>query len=145
MKDEIGSDHLPILIKIKRQEKTNAKRKTFWNYRKANWNEYARVTDNGFSLIDVTIDSIDKISADICQAISAAAKSTIPQGSHKKFKPFWTPELHTAIKARRQARNAVQKNPSAENRKNNNKCTAKVRLSDKHWEKNQVEKYLQPA
>ena len=136
VKDEIGSDHLPILIKIKKQEKSNVKRKTFWNYRKANWTEYARLADNAFSLIDVSKDSIDKISADICQAISATAKKTIPQGSIKKFKPFWNTELHTAIKDRRQARKAVQKNPSPENRKNYNKCSAKVRLLTHTGERN---------
>ena len=128
MKDNLGGDHLPLLIKIASQKKSDAKRKTFWNYRKANWSEYARMADDEFNLIDVSKDPIDKISTDICQAISVAAKKTIPQGSYKKFKPFWDQELHAAIKARNLARKAAQKNPSPENRKNYNKCTAKVRV-----------------
>ena len=128
VKDNLGGDHLPLLIKIASQKKGDDKRKTFWNYRKANWSEYARIVDDEFNLIDVSKDPIDKISTDICQAISVAAKKTIPQGSYKKFKPFWDQDLHAAIKARNLARKAAQKNPSPENRKNYNKCTAKVRV-----------------
>ena len=62
------------------------------------------------SLISL-IYTIDKISTDICHAISVAAKKTIPQGSYKKFKPFWDQDLHAAIKARNLARKAAQKIP----------------------------------
>ena len=47
---------------------------------------------------------IDRVSTDICQAISAAAKKTIPRGSVKKYKPFFSKELNTAIIARQHAR-----------------------------------------
>ena len=128
VKDFIGSDHDPNLIKISRQKKAKVKRRTFWNYGKAKWDDYARTVDEGFSSIDVTNSPIDKVSSAICHAISEAAKKTIPQGSHKKYKPFWSKELKAAIKARQEARKAVKDNPTPENRTNYNKHTAKVRL-----------------
>ena len=45
VKDDLGSDHRPNLIKIKTKKRPEVKRKTFWNYRKAKWLEYARATD----------------------------------------------------------------------------------------------------
>ena len=128
VKDDIGSDHYPILIKIKRQTKPKAKRKTFWNYRKAKWLEYAKATDEEFEQLDIAQNTIDKSSQDICQAISTAAKKTIPRGSLRKFKPFWNKELDSAVRERQKARKAVEKNPSSNNRINYNKCTARVRL-----------------
>ena len=37
--DDIGSDHLPILttIDLRQQKRSRAQRKTFWNFKKANW------------------------------------------------------------------------------------------------------------
>ena len=129
--DGMGSDHDPLLIKIKKQKKSEAKRKTFWNYRKAQWLKYARATDEGFEKIDIANNNIDKVSTDICQAISTAAKQTIPRGSFKKYKPFWSQDLQTAINERQKARKAMKQNPSTENRINYNRCTAKVRLLTK--------------
>ena len=55
----IGSDHRPNLNKSKRKKRPGLKRKTFWNYRKAKWLEYARATNEGFDKIDITNGTID--------------------------------------------------------------------------------------
>ena len=125
--DSIGSDHLPILTKLIRKNKPDSQRKTFWNYRKAKWNNYARIADEEFSKIDISNKPTDEVSTDICQAILTAAKKAIPQGSFKKYKPFWSKDLSAAINARKQARKAVAKDPNPKNRTNYNKYTAKVR------------------
>ena len=70
--DDIGSDHRPILIKIKTLQKTEIRRKTFWNYRKAKWNDYARTTDDGMDMVDIAAPSMDKVSLYICSVISQA-------------------------------------------------------------------------
>ena len=49
VKDHLGSDHRPNLIKIL----------------KAKWLEYAGATDEGFDKISITNGSIDKVSKDI--------------------------------------------------------------------------------
>ena len=133
--DDIGSDHRPILIKIGKLQKTEIRRKTFWNYKKANLKEYARITDDGMNKIDIATPSLDKVSSDICSVISKASIETIPRGNYKKYKPFWNKELKAAVHARRQARKKVEKDPTAENRNNYNKLTAKVRFLTRQWKK----------
>ena len=43
--DDIGSDHLPILttIDLRQQKWSRAQRKTFWNFKKANWKAYTDI------------------------------------------------------------------------------------------------------
>ena len=60
--DDIGSDHRPILIKIEKLQKTEIRRKTYWNYKKAKWNDYARITDDGMDKVDIATASLDKVS-----------------------------------------------------------------------------------
>ena len=126
--EDIGSDHRPILIKIEKLQKTEVRRKTYWNYKKAKWNDYARITDDGMDKVNIATASLDKVSSDICSVISKASKRTIPRGSFKKYKPFWNKDLKITVNARRQARKKVEKEPSAKNRNNYNKLTAKVRF-----------------
>ena len=126
--DDIGSDHRPILIEIKKQQRTEIRRRTFWNYRKAKWNDYARITDEGMNKVDIAALSMDKVSSEICSVIFKASKQAIPRGSFKKFKPFWDKNLKAAVCARREARKKVEKDPTPENRTNYNKHTAKVRF-----------------
>ena len=56
-----------------------------------------------------------------------AARKTIPRGSYKKFKPFWTKELEETVILRREARKLVEKHPTPANKTNYNRLTAKVR------------------
>ena len=86
------------------------------------------MTDSEISKLDLDTLPVDKASSDICSIILKAAKKTIPQGHRKKYKPFWTAELQTAVKARRKARKTVAKCPTPENKTEYNRLTARVRL-----------------
>ena len=48
--DDIGSDHAPILITIERKPEGKLKepRRRYWNFGKANWNQYRAETDSEF-------------------------------------------------------------------------------------------------
>ena len=55
--DDLGSDHLPILISIKMERvKGKPTRKTAWNYSKADWDEYRTMTRDEHSKIDLNAD-----------------------------------------------------------------------------------------
>ena len=63
--DDIGSDHLPILTSIQKEFKLKPKiRRTFWNFKKASWNDFSAATDAGMGLVDIDNDSLDKVSSD---------------------------------------------------------------------------------
>ena len=87
--DDIGSDHKPTLITISNIEKPITKRRTFWNFRKADWKQYTSTVDVGMSQIDINATSIDQTSSMIVSTIMNAAEKSIPRGSVKKFKPYW--------------------------------------------------------
>ena len=126
--DDIGSDHLAILttIDLRQQKRSRAQRKTFWNFKKANWKAYREKTNIELENIDQN-QPIEQLCLSICSTTHAAAKKTVPQGIHKKFKAFWTSEISDAVKQRQKARKTAEKDPSTQNKREYNKLTAKVR------------------
>ena len=60
-------------------------------------------------LVDIDNDSLDKVSSDICKVILDAAKTNIPNGSVKKFRPYWTKDLEKTVLERRRAREKAKK------------------------------------
>ena len=124
---DIGSDHKPTKIVIENCGKADTKRKTFLNFRKANWKDFSTNLDHDMSLIDTNGSDLDNISNSIVSAILKAASKAIPRGSVKKFKPYWNQELQETVTLRRKARKVVESSPTPANRTNYNKLTAKVR------------------
>lgn len=140
--DDIGSDHLPILTTITQYGNTKPKtqRCTYWNFKKANWKEFGRITDAELEQIDQA-QPIEKLYSTTCKIILKAAKKTIPRGNRKKFKPFWTTEIGDVVKLRRKARKKMEKHPNLSNKREYNKLTAKVRhltksAKSKAWKEN---------
>ena len=128
VEETIGSDHSPILIKIENLVKSEPKRKSFWNFKRANWTKFAGITDEELSRIDTETQSIDKSFQEICSFILKAARESVPQGNFKKYKPFWNKDIQIAVRARRKARKKAAKQPTPENRAAYNRQTARVRL-----------------
>ena len=137
--DDVGSDHLPILITIKSKTKqVSKKRRTLWNFKKTNWKAYAAATDATLGHLDVTEGSEDEVCQKIIDNILKAAREHIPRGHRKRYKPFWNKELEETVKLRRKARKKAEKNPTPENKTAHNRLTAKVRLlvrkgKKDHW------------
>ena len=128
VEEDLGSDHLPILIKIENLVQPEVRRRTFWNFKRANWNEFARITDEELNNVDIEALSLDQTFSEICSTMLKAAKKTIPQGNLRKFKPFWTKDLENAVHARQKARKKAAKEPTPANKTEYNRQTAKVRL-----------------
>ena len=140
--DGIGSDHRPTMIStnIKSTKDGKTSRRTFWNFRKADWTAYAKKIDEEMENIDVLTPKVEDVYGKISSAILKTAKKTIPQGNHRKFKPFWNKDLDDAVKSREKARKILEKNRTQANKTNYNRLTAKVRLLTKkskrnHWKK----------
>jgi hypothetical protein len=124
--EDIGSDHKPILITIQAHKITKPKQKTLWNFLKANWTAYAKLTDNSLEKINMT-DTVEDIYNNITQCILQAAKTTIPRGCRRRYKNFWNPTLEKTIKERQEARKQVEKDPSRINKTLYNKLTTQTR------------------
>ena len=124
----IGGDHDPILISIVRQplDKPRKKRKCPWNFKKANWSLYGKLTDKAFTEIPAGM-SIEEAHKKICSSILECAKKAIPRGNRKKYKQFWSPELQEAVKERQHLRKVAIKDPCSDNKQAFNKATGKVR------------------
>ena len=109
--DDIGSDHRPTKIEILNGDSSETKRKTFWNFRRANWKGFADCLDNAMGQVDTKNGQIDEVATSIEAMTQEAARKNIPRGSYKKFKPFWTKELEDTVKERRKARKLLEKMP----------------------------------
>ena len=106
--DAVDSDHRPILTSILEKKKKSFKRKTKWNFRKADWTKYNEILEPKLNDILEADYSVDSLSEDISKAILDAAAQSIPKGCRKKFKPFWTEEIQEAVNLREKARKKLE-------------------------------------
>ena len=103
-----GSDHKPIILTVdmchKREQQPTFTR---WNYKKANWDLFATLTDQLAVKLNARSHKVDKVAKELTQHILNAAKRAIPRGARKNYRPYWTDELEQleaeVTEARRQA------------------------------------------
>ena len=131
----IGSDHLPILISIDMGKQPSQRKRSRWNFKKANWQKFRRELDTDLDIPTITRLDENEGNDYITKAILKAAKSSIPRGSVKKYSPFWTKELENAVTERHAARNMYESENSKENRTRYNKATAETKLLTKKLKK----------
>ena len=138
--DDLGSDHLPIIISIDlERERGRPRGRPAWNYSKADWDKFKTKSRELISQIDFEAD-IDTVLTNFSKAIINAAEKSVPRGFRAKFKIYWSGELDEAINKRRKAKKALIKNKNPENRKEFNKLSAKVKLISKMSKKQTWEK-----
>ena len=133
--DGMGSDHRPIITTISTPPALTHSQRTRWNFRKANWAEYRKTTEELLSCLEETEDT-DLFNEQVTTSILKAASQHIPQGSRKNFKPFWNGEIQAAVTEREKARQLLEKSPSPTTRTLYNKTCAKVKLTVKQSKKN---------
>ncbi|GFV78719.1 RNA-directed DNA polymerase from mobile element jockey [Trichonephila clavipes] len=95
----IGSDHLPILINVQINRKTVTSHKKFWNFKKANWDCFQRITEGSFDK-RTTMDNLEQEWHSFKQVIIHASKQSIPRGNFKHLKSYFQlrdPGLRTLI------------------------------------------------
>ncbi|GFX11344.1 transposable element Tcb2 transposase [Trichonephila clavipes] len=95
----IGSDHFPILTNVQINRKTVTSHKKFWNFKKANWDCFQRITEGSFDK-RTTMDNLEKEWHSFKQVIIHASKQSIPRGNFKHLKSYFQhrdPGLRTLI------------------------------------------------
>ena len=98
----LSSDHLPILISAPSGQSTDpGPRRTFTNFKKANWEEFTRLTEEAIRRLPAPVSCSGGIKP-LNDAITRAAKRSIPAGSRREYIPGLNPEAKDAL-ARRDA------------------------------------------
>lgn len=123
-----GSDHRPVKLAINLQYRPqNSTTFPRWNYKKADWNMFANLTDfytRGLKTDDL---NINRVTRNFNQAILKAASETIPRGARKNYRPYWTEELQELEDEVSSSRQETEENPTVENNINLKATTAKYR------------------
>jgi ribonuclease HI len=109
---DLGSDHYGLLFTIQGTQTATATNPLYiqrWNTSLANWDLFSKslqsyVTTSSLTpwqtLQDAPIDILDKAAQELTDAITAAAKASIPVSlPGAKPKPWWSPDLLTLRKA----------------------------------------------
>ena len=123
---DVGSDHLPSLIKLKNQMHRGEKNsRSSWNFKKANWHKYTceleqKLDTNSETLANQSTNECEKFLTD---TIMKCAKRNIPRGTVKRFKPFWNKELNDAVVRRQDQRERFRERPTISNRRKYNALT----------------------
>ena len=109
-----GSDHRPVLLRISTYiscESTLPR----WNYNKADWTLYSKLTDQVTKDIKVEGRDINKVVKDFNVSILTAAHMFIPRGARQNYKPYWSEELERLDEELSTARREAETNPSQDN------------------------------
>ena len=107
VKEELSSDHLPIVISVMEEEDKEAKarpRPPSWNWKKAKWDAYKEAIVQQLSGWKCTPNQIKKKTKEFTEALIVAAGAAIPRGRRKKFVPWWSQEAEEWAKRRNEAR-----------------------------------------
>ena len=112
-----GSDHRPILYRLETQDQPETpRREASWNYKKADWNKFAELTDKFCRDADISEqNNINYNAASFTTAILKAAHRSIPRGRRRDYKPFWSPKLQELHSQLSTARKQQEDDPTPEN------------------------------
>jgi len=109
--DDIGSDHLPIILSIQEMQ-VPVKRETKWAFKKARWDTFTSVLDD--ELCDMTkSEDINTAVDNLTKAIFSALNASVPRGCRSKAYFWWCDEVEVAVSARRKALKVMQQDNSA--------------------------------
>ena len=104
-----GSDHRPVKLVINLQYRPqNSKTFPRWNYKRAKWEEFSRLTDIYTKSVMTKDQNINRLAASFSQAILKAASDTIPRGARKNYRPYWTEELQVLEEQVEEARRMAE-------------------------------------
>ncbi|GFY44582.1 putative RNA-directed DNA polymerase from transposon BS [Trichonephila inaurata madagascariensis] len=85
--ENLGSDHLLILIELKKRQIVPTSNNKQWIFKKADWQSFTEAVDNGIKSIPLK-DSVDLNWCSFKEMILRAAKKYIPRGKLKNRKPY---------------------------------------------------------
>ena len=113
--DTLGSDHIPIILKIGRINNNNDTYLPLCKYRtkKVDWEPYTALAK-----ISLEGDNADKKLQALKSSILQASEGALPKIKnirHRILVPWWSPECHEAIRKRNAAYRSFQRSPTDEN------------------------------
>ena len=84
----------------KKEEKLiSSKPVNWWNFHKADWKQYSRITDLLSSdLPSPDTTKLDEAYQEFCRALFSAVKKTIPRGRRRNYTPCWNEECESLYK-----------------------------------------------
>ena len=106
MLQDLGSDHLPILLSIPLSQVSRSNERTpSFNFQKARWDGFASYFDSHCPLAEEYSSlSLSSAAALFTSLTLNAAKSSIPFGRIKRpSKAWWSAEVEEAVSERRKA------------------------------------------
>ncbi|GFY51678.1 putative RNA-directed DNA polymerase from transposon BS [Trichonephila inaurata madagascariensis] len=86
--DNIGSDHLPILVEIYLKVDCTGVKNLHWNFKKADWSLFEHISNNLISQEHIS-DNLEKEWSHFKHSIFTAAKSSIPKGKSIQTPTFF--------------------------------------------------------
>ncbi|GFU64674.1 RNA-directed DNA polymerase from mobile element jockey [Trichonephila clavipes] len=125
----ISSDHLPILINVQINRKTMTSHKKFWNFKKANWECFQRITEGYFDK-RTTMDNLEQEWHSVKQFIIHASKQSIPRGNFKHLKSYFQhsdPGMRTLILKRSALHRKLILNEDRKDKVELNKLNASIK------------------
>jgi len=133
-----GSDHRPVIICIQKLlSNNNTKLRASWNYKKANWDQYAEILEGKLKLLDLTKD-VNQTARDFNNAVLESAKAAIPRGRRRNYQPNWSSKMEALHNDLSKARDDMESNPTNTNVQTHNKAKAmfireKVQATRQGW------------
>lgn len=131
--DNIGSDHLPILIEFKKKQKIYHNRDYFWNFNKANWSSFRDSVDRELAAA-LFNDDLNSNWLTFKNTILKHARAYIPRGNEKGYVPCYTQNLSILDPLIEKRKNLVDSAGHAENnpRPELNKINAEIKSAYAH-------------
>src|SRR5579859_623444 len=111
------------------ETKKNPKKQHYWNFKKADWDQYNTELTLKLKKFPNTSD-VEEATNFLNSSIITAAKHSIPRGFRKEFKPRYNTKdtecLSDMIKERRRLRDLLDGDPPPGTRQQYNKITAQI-------------------
>ncbi|GFU80229.1 RNA-directed DNA polymerase from mobile element jockey [Trichonephila clavipes] len=105
--DNIGSDHLPILVEIDLKVNCTGVKNLHWNFKKVDWSLFENISNNLISQGPIS-DNLGNKGSHFKHSIFTAAKSSIPKPSNEETNPVISDNGHVSVDAREEAEALAQ-------------------------------------
>ena len=139
--DTWNSDHLPTIISINESPISEENPPSRFAFKKANWTEFEEISRN--LITDSLLDPSIQVSCNnITDAIIKISEETIPRKKNRrknKIIPYWNEECSRATKAKRKAKDRMERTRNIEDCINYRRAKAQAQRTIKqsgkdHWQ-----------
>jgi len=112
--EDIGSDHLPILLQMEVAGGQRPRPPGRHSVGKCDWGQYAEEVARRLPLADLDGVSVDAAAANFTDAVVSAFKCSAPFGARRDPKCWWTPACDDALRELRRAKARLKREKSEE-------------------------------